>query len=84
LITGRSQRPLYRGREKTGVQISAELFVLSLQEGVIFIFSLDISLHHGDKIFLIRIFKHQQTLLLLLHASKLYYSIVTSIVIYNS
>jgi hypothetical protein len=55
------------GREKAGVQISVELFVLPLQEGVIFIFLMDISPHHGDKIFLIRIFKHQQTLLLLLH-----------------
>ncbi|KAL5242604.1 hypothetical protein ACI65C_010014 [Semiaphis heraclei] len=32
---GRSKRPLSGGRKKTGVQISVELFVLPLQEGVI-------------------------------------------------
>jgi len=48
LISGRSQRPLSGGREKTGVQISVELFMLPLQEGVIFISSLSISPHHGD------------------------------------
>jgi len=63
LISGRSQRPLSGGREKTGVQISTELFVLPLQEGVIFIFLLNISPDHGEyhhRILFISIFKHQK------------------------